>query len=650
MMVRSLGLIKRYAPGVLLVAFALYLTVEIKLFSEQLKFFLLFGSVFFTAWYSGTGPAIVATCLATSGAMYFLFPPLSSFEAGHAISLASFFGMSSILVTLIGRHKGDNEKLVQLNADLRREIVERKRTEAAPARLAAIVESSEDAIIGKTLEGTVTNWNAGAEHLFGYTAGEVIGKSILAIIPPDRAEEESKIIERMRQGNRIEHFETVRVGKDGRQIDVSLSISPIKDNAGNIIGVSKIARDISERKQAEEALRQSEALKAAMLESSLEAIITIDHEGKVIDTNQTVEGVFGYTREQMLGKEMASLIIPPSLREQHRRGLAHYLTTGEGPVLGKRIELVAMHADGREFPVELAISPIRSPGKTMFTGYVRDITERKRAEEALYQLNAELETRVAERTAELETVNETLESTVKELTRSNADLEQFAYVSSHDLQEPLRMVTSYVQLLDRRYKHTFDETARQYMNFALDGATRMKALITDLLTYARVGGENKGFERVDSAAIVAEAFKNLKALVKESGASITVDPLPQIYGSRTELQQLFQNLINNAIKYRSDLPPAIHVAVSEEPGWHVFSVTDNGIGIDPKYFDRIFLIFHRLHDRETYPGTGIGLALCKKIVEHHGGKLWVTSQAGRGSTFYFSIPVREAVHDDARAR
>jgi PAS domain S-box-containing protein len=387
-----------------------------------------------------------------------------------------------------------------------------------------------------------------------------------------------------------------------------------------------------------------------MLESSLEAIITIDHEGKVIDTNQTVEGVFGYTREQMLGKEMASLIIPPSLREQHRRGLAHYLTTGEGPVLGKRIELVAMHADGREFPVELAISPIRSPGKTMFTGYVRDITERKRAEEALYQLNAELETRVAERTAELETVNETLESTVKELTRSNADLEQFAYVSSHDLQEPLRMVTSYVQLLDRRYKHTFDETARQYMNFALDGATRMKALITDLLTYARVGGENKGFERVDSAAIVAEALKNLKALVKESGASITADPLPQIYGSRTELQQLFQNLINNAIKYRSDVPPAIHVAVSEEPGWHVFSVTDNGIGIDPKYFDRIFLIFHRLHDRGTYPGTGIGLALCKKIVEHHGGKLWVTSQAGRGSTFYFSIPVREAVHDDARAR
>lgn len=651
MMLSYLALIKRYAPGVLIVALALYLTVEIKLFSEQFKFFLLFGAVLLTAWYSGTGPAIVATCLATLGAMYFLFPPLSSFEAGHVISLASFFGMSSILVTLIGSHKRDNEKLVQLNADLRREMAERKRAEGAQARLAAIVESSEDAIIGKTLDGTVTSWNAGAEHLFGYNAGEVLGKSILAIIPPERgADEESKIIEWVQQGDRIEHFETVRLGKDGRRIDVSLSISPIKDSAGNIIGVSKIARDITERKQAEEALRQSEAIKAAMLESSLDAIITIDHEGKVIDTNPTVEGVFGYTREEMLGKEMAGLIIPPSLREQHRQGLARYLATGEGPVLGKRIELVAMHADGREFPVELAISPIRSPGKPMFTGYVRDITERKRAEEALYQLNAELEIRVAERTAELKGVNETLERTVKELTRSNADLEQFAYISSHDLQEPLRMVTSYVQLLDRRYKHKFDKTARQYMDFAIDGAIRMKALITDLLTYARVGGENRGFEPVNSAAIVSEAIKNLKALVKESGATITVDPLPQICGSRTELLQLFQNLINNAIKYRSDVPPAIHVAVSEEPGRHVFSMTDNGIGIDPKYFDRIFMIFQRLHDRGTYPGTGIGLALCKKIVEHHGGKLWVTSQAGRGSTFYFSIPVREAVHDDARAR
>ena len=624
--------------------------MEIKLYAEQFKFFFFFGAVVLAAWHSGTGPALVAECLATLGAAQFLFPPLSSLEVGHVISLASFLCMSSILAILIGSHRGDNERLVQLNADLRREIAERKRAEEAQARLAAIVESSGDAIIGKTLDGTVTSWNTSAEHLYGYSASEVIGKSILAIIPPERAGELLQIIGRMQQGARIEHFETVRLAKDGRRIDVSLSISPIKDNAGNIIGVSKIARDITERKRAEEALHQSEAIKAAMLESSLDAIITIDREGKVIEANPTVEQVFGYTREEMLGKEMAALIIPPSLRDQHRHGLVRYLATGEGPVLGKRIELMAMHADGKEFPVELAISPIRSRGKPMFTGYVRDITERKRAEQALYQLNAELEMRVAERTAELKGVNETLEKTVKELTRSNSDLEQFAYVSSHDLQEPLRMVTSYVQLLDRRYKHKFDETARQYMDFAIDGAIRMKALVTDLLTYARVGGENTGFEPVNSAAIVSEAIKNLKALVKESGATISVDPLPQIYGSRTELLQLFQNLINNAIKYRRNVPPVIHVGVSEESGQHVFSVTDNGIGIDPKYFDRIFMIFQRLHDRSTYPGTGIGLALCKKIVERHGGKLLLTSQAGRGSTFYFSIPVREEGHDDVRAR
>jgi PAS domain S-box-containing protein len=643
-----LATIRQYLAGVLFVALALYLSLQIKLFSEQFKFFLLFGAVFFTAWYAGTAPAIFAASIATLGAAYFLFPPLLFLEVSHIISLASFLAMCIVLVTLIGNRKRSNEDLLQANAYLRKEIAERRAAEEAQARLAAIVESSEDAIISKTVDGTVMTWNAGAERIFGYSAGEIVGKSILNIIPAERADEETRIIGEIRQGKRIEHFETMRLRKDGRKIHVSLSISPIKDSAGNIIGVSKILRDITERIRAEESLRQSEALKAAMLQSSLDGIITIDHHGTVIEANPAVERIFGYTPEHMLGKEMASLIIPPSLRERHRQGLAHYLATGEGPVLGKRIELTAMRNDGTEFPVEVAILPIRAPGPAMFTGYVRDITARKQAEEALQRLNAELEARVAERTAELNRVNEELQRTVNELTRSNADLEQFAYVSSHDLQEPLRMVTSYVQLLERRYKDKLDDAGRQYMAFAVDGAERMKALISDLLTYAKVGGHKKDFALVDCAAVLSESFSNLRTLIKESRATITNDPLPTVWGNRTELIQLFQNLVNNAIKYRSDAPPRIHIGVAKKTEF-LFSVSDNGIGIDPRYFNRIFVIFQRLHDRGAYPGTGIGLALCKKIVEHHGGKLWVTSEPGRGSTFYFTIPVREETHDRATA-
>ena len=633
----------------MIVALALYVTLQIKLFSEHFKFFLLFGAVFFTAWYAGTGPAIVAACLATLGAAYFLFPALPFLRVPDVISLAGFLGMCIVLVILIGSRKRSNEKLLQLNADLRKDLAEQQAAKEAQARLAAIVESSEDAIVSKTLDGTVTSWNAAAERLFGYSAAEIVGKSILSIIPPERVGEEPGFIEQIRQGRRIEHFETMRVRKDGQKIHVSLSLSPIKNSAGNIIGVSKILRDITERIRADEKLRQSEALKAAMLESSLDGIITMNHEGKVIEANPTVEKIFGYSRDDMLGKEMAALIIPPSLRERHRQGLAHYLATGEGPVLGKRIELVGMRRDGTELPVELAISPIQASGPPLFTGYVRDITQRKQAEEALQRLNAELEVRVAERTADLNRVNEELQRTVNELSRSNADLEQFAYVSSHDLQEPLRMVTSYVQLLERRYKDKLDETARQYMGFAVDGAVRMKALIDDLLAYARIGGQKRLFEVVDCAAVVPEALGNLKSLVKESQARVTVDALPKVRGNRTELIQLFQNLLSNAIKYRSDAAPSIHIGVTGDPEHFVFSVTDNGIGIDPRYFDRIFVIFQRLHDRQSYPGTGIGLAVCKKIVEHHGGKLWVTSVPGRGSTFYFTIPTREEVHDRATA-
>ncbi len=263
---------------------------------------------------------------------------------------------------------------------------------------------------------------------------------------------------------------------------------------------------------------------------------------------------------------------------------------------------------------------------------VTDITERKEAEKSLQKINEELEERVEKRTEAL--VNQT-----RELERSNAELEQFAYVASHDLQEPLRMVTSYVQLLARRYQDQLDEDANDFINYAVDGATRMQRLINDLLLYSRVGTREKMFEPTDCRAVVEQVIRSLEPAIKETGAAITYGSLPVIMADTMQMEQLFQNLISNAIKFRSETPPEIHISAEKHHNdkWK-FAVQDNGIGIEAEYAERIFIIFQRLHNRHQYSGTGIGLAVCKKIVERHNGRIWVDSQPGKGSTFYFTIP------------
>ncbi len=233
-----------------------------------------------------------------------------------------------------------------------------------------------------------------------------------------------------------------------------------------------------------------------------------------------------------------------------------------------------------------------------------------------------------------------LEAVGKELARSNADLEQFAYVASHDLQEPLRMVSSYTQLLARRYKGKFDPDADEIIAYAVDGASRMQALINDLLSYSRVGTKGKDPKPTDVQSVFDQALANLQAAIQESGAVVTHNPLPTVMADGSQFVQLLQNLIGNAIKFRGQAPPRVHVSATRKGNEWTFSVHDNGIGIDPKYFDRLFVVFRRLHNRAEYPGTGIGLAVCKRIVERHGGRIWVESEPSKGSTFYFTIPER----------
>jgi signal transduction histidine kinase len=252
--------------------------------------------------------------------------------------------------------------------------------------------------------------------------------------------------------------------------------------------------------------------------------------------------------------------------------------------------------------------------------------------------NARLYEAVQRELAERKRAEETLARQAQELARSNAELEQFAYVISHDLQEPLRMVASYVQLLARRYKGKLDSDADDFIAFAVDGATRMQRMINDLLAYSRVNTRGKPFEPTDCEVVFNNVLTNLQMTIVENDAMVTHAPLPVVVADKTQLMQLFQNLIGNAIKYRSDRPPQVHVEAERREGEWLLAVRDNGIGIDPKHFTRIFVIFQRLYGQEEYPGTGIGLAICRKIVERHGGSIWVESEPGKGSTFYFTLP------------
>ncbi|OLE67334.1 MAG: hypothetical protein AUI36_06670 [Cyanobacteria bacterium 13_1_40CM_2_61_4] len=249
-----------------------------------------------------------------------------------------------------------------------------------------------------------------------------------------------------------------------------------------------------------------------------------------------------------------------------------------------------------------------------------------RQEQALRALNAQLEQRVAERTAELQ--------------RSNEELQQFAYVVSHDLQEPLRVVASYVQQLAERYQDKLEAEANELISYALDGAKRMQQLIVDLLAYSRIETTGQEFAPTDCEGVLQRVLGDLRVAIEESGAEVTHDPLPQVMADNVQLGQGLQNLLGNAIKFRSQEPPRIHVSARQEGQQWVFSVRDNGIGINPRYAERIFGIFERLHPRTEYPGTGIGLAICKKIVERHGGQIWVESEPGKGAAFFFTLPIK----------
>ena len=351
-------------------------------------------------------------------------------------------------------------------------------------------------------------------------------------------------------------------------------------------------------------LRRSEERHRALFEQAGDGIFISDANGNYVEVNAKGCAMLGYSHAEILEKSMSDLIPAEDRTQMPPRLVA--LHAGQTVIAERRL----LRKDGALLPVEIS-GKMLSDGRLQ--GIVRDITERKQAEAALAQQT-------------------------EELTRSNAELEQFAYVASHDLQEPLRMVASYTQLLARRYKGQLDSDADEFIAYAVDGANRMQTLINDLLAYSRVGTRGNSFESVDCNVVLDRALANLKIAIKERDVLITHDHLPVVWADAVQLVQVFQNLIANAIKFGATESPRIHVAAKQRGAQWVFSVCDNGIGIEPQYAERIFIIFQRLHTRDQYPGTGIGLAICKKIVERHSGRIWVEPQADHGSMFCFSIP------------
>ena len=357
--------------------------------------------------------------------------------------------------------------------------------------------------------------------------------------------------------------------------------------------------------------QQSETRYRELFQAAPDPVLVVNQAGQIVSANAQTCVLFGYSLEELLGNSVETLI-PGRFRTKHLKHRAGYVMDPRTRPMGLGLDLYARHKDGREVPVEISLSPLKIEGGVVITAIIRDITERKLAEEKLKKAAEELE-------------------------RSNKELEQFAYVASHDLQEPLRMVSSFTQLLARRYKDKLDADADDFIAYAVDGANRMQRLISDLLMYSRVGTRGRPFEPCDLHSILGEVLVNLQPTIGESHAIITNDGLPAVMADPTQLVQLFQNLISNAVRFRGDDAPRIHISVQEKPAEWLFSVRDNGIGIAPEYRERIFAIFQRLHPQSHAQGTGIGLAICKRIVERHGGKLWVESEPGRGSTFYFTI-------------
>jgi PAS domain S-box-containing protein len=467
------------------------------------------------------------------------------------------------------------------------------------ARFRALVNAVPALVWVAAPDGTMTLVGEQWEHYCGMTAEQLARDWPRLALHPDDYERWMRQWSQALASGSLYEIEVRNRRYDGEYRWFLTRAVPARDDAGCIIGWYGTTTDIHDLKQAEDALRQQ----AEIIDHTHDAVIATDLDGLVTSWNKGAERLFGYAAAEIIGHSVL-LLFPEELQAEFSpRVMAPLQEHGQ-----HELETRQNRKSGGECDIHLSLSLRRdqqgSPAGII--GYAIDITARKQAEEAVRRVNEELQ--------------------------------QFAYIVSHDLNEPLRMISSYVKLLARNYQGKLDTAADEYIAFAVDGAQRMRQMITDLLAYTRAGGQDLKVALVDCEALLTRVGNDLQMAIKENDATITHDPLPTVPGDATRLGQVWQNLIGNALKFHSEVPPHVHISAQREDQLWRFSVRDNGIGIDPTHADRIFQVFQRLHTRDEYQGTGIGLAICKKIVERHGGKIWVESAPGHGSTFHFTLP------------
>jgi len=512
-----------------------------------------------------------------------------------------------------------------------------------------LLEAAPDAMVVVNQCGEIVLLNVQAEKQFGYRRDELIGQSIKDIIPEGFAERliadgtrtaAEALAQQIGTG-----IELTGRRKDGSEFPIEILLSPLEDPEGILVmaairditkrkqteealrqseerrcllengrlhGSGKVTRDVTARKKAEEDLRDSEEMVRMAVEAAEMGTWFWNVQRDEISWSDKFGALFGLTSNAKLTYKLIIQVIHQDDRQRLDQSVQNTLNLGvpydiEYRVVWPDSSVHWIAAKGRAYRSAQGVAE-------HMQGIVMDITERKTSEERLVKMMGELK-------------------------RSNDDLQQFAYVASHDLQEPLRMVASYTQLLARRYKGRLDSDADEFIAYAVDGSNRMQVLIRDLLAYSRAGTNGKALREVASESALKEALANLRATIEDSGADVTYDSLPTVTTDSVQLAQVFQNLVGNAIKYRRAELPHVHVSAAKNGGdeW-IFSVRDNGLGIDSQYFERIFVLFQRLHGREEFEGTGIGLAICRKILQRLGGRIWVESQPEKGSTFYFALP------------
>jgi PAS domain S-box-containing protein len=499
---------------------------------------------------------------------------------------------------------------VRMILNIGHDITELKKAEKQMAFDSLLLGQVNDAVLAVDHNFKINYWNKGAEKMFGYTRKEALGVNTVELLRPNyvRGERENKLEELEEKGT----LKTIMYAKhkNGTEVIVDQNVSLIVNDSGVQTGYVVVDRDITENKNAEDALRESEKKYRSIVETANEGIMITDPSAKIKFVNIKFSEMIGYSIEELVGMDSFSLID----RDEYEKAKQRVENRKKG--ISGEYDLKFRTKNGKELWTHGSVSPIYDhngshiSNLTMYT----DISERKKAE------------------------NE-IQKTLDELRRSNQELERFAYVSSHDLQEPLRMVTLYSQLLEKRYKDRLDDDADDFIDFIVENAKRMKYLIDDLLEYSRITRQTKEFEDTDLGKVLGNVLTNLSLPIIENDVDVTYDSLPTVLADKNQMLQVFQNLITNAIKFRGEEPPKIDISAQKNKKEWIFAFKDNGIGIDSKHQEQIFEVFKRLHTREEYPGTGIGLSIVQKIIERHGGRIWVESESGKGTIFYFTIPM-----------